>query len=304
MRLKLYTLMSKHSFKAWVLATRPWSFPASAMPVLVTLAYLFWRGCEVDWFTGVWTLVNVVLFHAAGNTWSDYKDYKSGVDREDTIGGVSITSGEFAACEIKTLAMVLLVVASVGGLVLLWLKGLPVLLLGLVGCVLTLLYPWLKYRALGDVDIFITYSILPMLGTSFVASGAFFFDILWLSVPVGLITVAILHANNMRDVQYDRRADIVTFAMKIGAKASAGIYGFEILFPFVWCVICVVLGVLPLWALLVFLAFKPAMDNVRSAMRYVAEGGSAVAHHDELTAKLQLLFSMMLTISLFVASFV
>ena len=174
----------------------------------------------------------------------------------------------------------------------------------LAGCVLTILYPWLKYRALGDVDIFITYSILPMLGTSYVASGAFFFDILWLSVPVGLITVAILHANNMRDVQYDRRADIVTFAMKIGAKASATIYAFEIVFPFVWCVICVVLGVLPLWSLLVFLALKPAMDNVRSAMRYVAEGGSAVAHHDELTAKLQLLFSMMLTISLFVASFV
>ena len=34
--------MNKHSFKSWLLATRPWSFPASGMPILVTLAYLFW----------------------------------------------------------------------------------------------------------------------------------------------------------------------------------------------------------------------------------------------------------------------
>ena len=98
----------KHSFKAWLLATRPWSFPASAMPVLVTLAYLFWMGHKIDWLAGVWALVNIVIFHAAGNTWSDYFDYKKGVDREDAIGGMSIVSGEFKASEIKALAWVLL----------------------------------------------------------------------------------------------------------------------------------------------------------------------------------------------------
>ena len=33
----------KHSLKDWMIAIRPWSFPASAMPVIVTLAYLFWQ---------------------------------------------------------------------------------------------------------------------------------------------------------------------------------------------------------------------------------------------------------------------
>ena len=95
-------MTKKHSFKDWLIATRPWSFPASAMPVLVTLGYMFWSGLEVDWFIGILTILNVVLFHAAGNTWSDYKDYKSGVDREDTVGGLSIVSGQFTAQEIKT----------------------------------------------------------------------------------------------------------------------------------------------------------------------------------------------------------
>ena len=83
-------MSQKRTFKDWLIATRPWSFPASAMPVLVTLGYLFWKGMEVNWAIGVFTIFNVVLFHAAGNTWSDYKDYKSGVDREDTVGGLSI----------------------------------------------------------------------------------------------------------------------------------------------------------------------------------------------------------------------
>ena len=106
----------KHGFKAWLLATRPWSFPASAMPVLATLAYLFWHGYEINWLTGVWALLNIIVFHAAGNTWSDYYDYKRGVDREDAIGGMSIVSGEFQACEIKRLAWILLVIAVVAGI--------------------------------------------------------------------------------------------------------------------------------------------------------------------------------------------
>ena len=39
--------MSRHSFKEWIIAVRPWSFPASAMPIIVTLAYLFWTGAEI-----------------------------------------------------------------------------------------------------------------------------------------------------------------------------------------------------------------------------------------------------------------
>ena len=108
--------MKKHSFKDWVIATRPWSFPASAMPVLITLGYMFWSGHQVNWVIGVLTILNVVLFHAAGNTWSDYKDYKSGVDREDTVGGLSIVSGQFEAQEIKKLSLILFAVAVAGGL--------------------------------------------------------------------------------------------------------------------------------------------------------------------------------------------
>lgn len=294
----------RHTFKEWFLATRPWSFPASSMPVAVTLAFLYWRGFEVNWPVGLWTLLSVILFHAAGNTWSDYSDFKRGVDREDTIGGMSITSGEFLPSEIKCLSMLLLAVAAVSGLSLMLATGLPTLYLGLAGIALTMMYPFLKYHALGDVDIFLTYSLLPVLGTSYVATGAFVMDVLWLVLPIGLITVGILHINNTRDIEHDKRAGIHTFAMLAGKRASAFIYCMEVTVPFVWVAICIIYNSMPLWSLIVLLALKPAIDNSRKALLFPKEGMQAVVGVDEATAKLQLMFSLLLIVSFFVASLV
>ena len=292
--------MKKHTLKEWFLATRPWSFPASAMPVLVTLAYLFWQQYDVCWWKGLWCVLNIVVFHAAGNTWSDYHDFKSGVDNSETAGGTAITSGQFEPGEIRGLSMALLVVAVVSGISIVICTGLPVLYLGLAGFFLTLLYPFLKYRALGDVDIFLTYSLLPILGTSFVSTGEIHYGALWLSVPIGLITVAILHINNLRDMEYDKKAGISTFAMRIGAKWAVTVYGIELLLPFVWIVACALCGVFPWWSVLALIAVAPAAANVKKSMRYEEGGMSAVIGLDEQTAKLQLLFGMLLFISFLV----
>ena len=292
--------MKKHTLKEWFLATRPWSFPASPMPVLVTLAYLFWQQYDVCWWKGLWCVLNIVVFHAAGNTWSDYHDFKSGVDNSETAGGVAITSGQFEPGEIRGLSMALLVVAVVSGISIVICTGLPVLYLGLAGFFLTLLYPFLKYRALGDVDIFLTYSLLPILGTSFVSTGEIHYGALWLSVPIGLITVAILHINNLRDMEYDKKAGISTFAMRIGAKWAVAVYGIELLLPFAWIVACALCGVFPWWSVLALIAVAPAAANVKKSMRYEEGGMSAVIGLDEQTAKLQLLFGMLLFISFLV----
>lgn len=295
--------MSKHCFKDWILATRPWSFPASAMPVLVTLAYLYWMGVSVNWTIGVWAIINIIVFHAAGNTLSDYFDYIKGVDREDTIGGMALTSGEFEPKEIRTLSLILLAIASISGVAIVVSTGLPTLYIGVLGFILTVLYPWLKYHAMGDIDIFLTYSLLPILGTSFVATGDFHIQTLWLSLPIGLITVGILHANNSRDIEHDKRANIKTFAMLIGKKASAITYCAEVIIPFVWIIAGCVMGVFPWWSLLVLPALKPAIDNARKAMRFPKEGAQMLWGVDEMTAKLQLMFSLLLTISLLIATF-
>ena len=229
------------------------------------------------------------MFHAAGNTWSDYFDYKHKVDARDTFGAKTLTDGMFAPREIYGLSMALLAVALVAGVGLLWRTGLP------------LLYPPRKYRALGDVVIFLAYALLPTLGTCYVATGVVDWNVLWIALPVGLITVAILHANNTRDMRTDARAEIQTLAMKLGGKASMYVYCAEVLFPFGWIAGLIAAGTLPLWTLLVMSALVPAIGNVRVVSRFPGKGESAIAGLDEMTAKLQLLFSLLFTLSFVVA---
>ena len=293
--------MKKHSFKDWMIAVRPWSFPASAMPVVVTLAYLFWMKEDINWANGIWALLNIVVFHAAGNTWSDYFDYKQGVDMKDTSGAKTLTDKMFTPKEIYRLSLVLLLAALAGGLGLLWRTGFPLLYIGLGGVACALLYPPLKYNALGDVVIFMAYAFLPTLGTAYVSTGVFLWDVLWIAIPVGLITVAILHANNTRDMQTDARASIKTLAMELGGRTSVILYCAEILFPFGWIAGCVAAGTFPLWTLLVLLVLVPAVGNVRVMSRFSGKGVAAIANLDEMTAKLQLLFSLVFALSFVIA---
>ena len=132
--------MKKHSLKDWMIAVRPWSFPASSMPVVVTLAYLYWMQQDINWVNGIWALLNIVVFHAAGNTWSDYFDYKHKVDARDTFGAKTLTDGMFAPREIYGLSMALLAVALVAGVGLLWRTGLPLLYIGIGGGGFALLF--------------------------------------------------------------------------------------------------------------------------------------------------------------------
>ena len=187
-----YNYMGKHSFGQWLFAVRPWSFPASAMPIVVTLAYLFWTGADMNWGYGVWTLVNMILFHIAGNVWSDYHDFKKSVDREDTTGATTLTTGMFQPNEIRNLAIGVFIVAVAGGIGLVLLTGLPLLWIGLAGAALTLLYPTLKYNALGDIDILLTFAFLPTIGTAYATTGAIDWSVLFIALPVGLITDGIL----------------------------------------------------------------------------------------------------------------
>lgn len=288
-----------------MLAVRPWSFPASAMPIIVTLTYLLWSGAEVDWLKGIWVLLTMIAFHAAGNTWSDYFDFKKGVDRDDTYGAKSLTTGMFKAKEILVLAISLLVIACVSGIALFFCTGNITLWCGLAGAVLVLLYPFLKFNAFGDLDILLCFAFIPAVGTSFVVTGAIDWSVLLIALPVGLITDGILHCNNTRDMTHDKRAGIKTMAMGLGRKASAWLYGFEVVFPFLWVAVCSIIGLMPIYTIAIFLALPVAIGCAKTMITSRSdEGIEIIADLDVRTANLQLFFSVMLSLSFVAAYFI
>ncbi len=280
------------------------------MPVMVTVAWLWSHGISVNWWFALWAVINIILVHAAGNVWSDIADYRSGVDASDTYGVRTLVDGMFTVAEFKRLSWGLNIIAICAGLSLVVLTGLTfgwngaytLLYIGIAGILLSFLYPRLKYAALGDLVIIFCYALLPMTGTSFIASGSIHWDVLWLSVPIGLITVGILHANNVRDIETDHRAGIQTFPMLTGRQFGAWLYAFEVICPFLWLVGLMAFRVESWWLGIAFLAMPIAVKNARVMLAYKRGGKQSYAKLDELTAQLQLMFSFLLIIGLIVAA--
>ena len=277
--------MKGHTIKEWLIATRPWSFPASSMPVLVSIMFLWSQGIEVSWGLGFMALVNIILVHAVGNVWSDYFDYRKGVDADDTYGVRTLVDKQFTPKEMLTLSLILQVLAVGMGLVRVYLTGITLLWFGLAGIALSLLYPPLKYAAMGDLVIMACYSILPMLGTTFICSGEIVPAVLVLAIPVGSITVAILHANNTRDIETDRRAGIRTFPILSSRSEAIRIYVFEVIMPYCWLLIMVLLGYESPWTLLTIITLPLALGNSKKMLSCRTEGIKAISQLDEATEK-------------------
>ena len=277
--------------KKWFLITRPWSFVVSATPVVATTVYLLYKygAGNIDWINSVLALVGIILFHAAGNLHSDYYDYKTGIDSSDAFCVQTLVNGEFKPSQYRNFSWILLALGIVIGLILTLRSSWMLLVIGGIGCLLTLLYPWTKFHALGDLDIFIIFGILPMLGTSLVVTGAVDYSTLLLAIPVGCITVAVLHANNTRDIPTDTKAGAKSFASVIGPAASVWYYIILISLPIIYTIVVTILGYFPWWCLLIMLSLPIVIKNIRQALRFKVDGIAAFNQLDLMTAKLQMI---------------
>lgn len=295
----------KHSLKEWFVVTRYWSFPVSTMPVIATFAYLFSKGLVpggvMPYVILVLCLLGVVLLHSAGNVISDWSDYRSGVDNENAFAVPNLVFHKFQPEEYLRFSMILFAAGIIVGIIITILSGPGLFIVGCVGVLLTLLYSYLKYHALGDLDIFIIFGVLTVLGTTYAITGAYVPEALILSVPIGLVTVSVLHANNTFDTESDRSAGIKTFAMLIGLEASSRLYRCYMLLPFACILVSVVAGWLHPLSLLCLLAAIPAWKNFHQASQYKHLGLEAMKGLDQASAKMQLVFSGLLSIGLFIA---
>ena len=299
--------MKKHSLKEWFAVTRYWSFPVSAMPVVATFAYLCSIGQVEFAFKPIAVfllcVLGVVILHAAGNVLSDWADHRSGVDNEESCPVPFLVFKQFEPKEYLVFSAILFVVGCCIGVAIMLLSTPKLLIVGGIGVLLTLAYSFLKYHALGDLDIFIIFGVLTVLGTAVAITGDFYWDALVLSLPVGIITVSVLHANNTSDIESDRAAGIKTFAMVIGGKASSILYCIYMAVPFLCIIGAVIVGRLHPLALISLIAVVPAWKNFRKAATFKTEGIKAMEGLDLGSAQLQLVFSSLLSVGLFIAAF-
>jgi len=232
--------------KKWLTAIRPFAYTASGSAVFLGLAVAEHSGYTIDWWLFALTLFGVVLFHTAANLLNDSFDFARGLDLNVHPMSGAVVRGWLTRTQITVAALGCLFAGIAIGFFLVHKVGWPILGLGVVGFILAMGYTGprfcFKYVALGDLCIFLSFGVLPVFGAYWVQARDFsWLPILW-SLPVVLLTVAILHANNWRDLVVDKEKGCRTIANLLGEAGSASYYRLLVLAPFLLVVLLFAFG--------------------------------------------------------------
>ena len=278
----------------YVIATRPWSFSMSLISVsLGTLLAAEQGSIHWGWYLAV--AVGVVLCHAGGNVLNDYFDTKSGVDQPDS-GTVKyrphpVLAGLMSQGAVLVEALTLLGLAAVIGMALALFRSMLIFWIALTGLLLTVFYTGrpinLKYRALGELVVFLIWGPLMFQGAYVAQAGVLSVKALVASVPFGVLVALVLFANNMRDIEQDGRTGIRTLATLLGRHGSLIAYAGFIACAFAYTLVAVGVGAMSPWVLLVFFSLPTAIGLVRRFNVSVPEAA------DALTAKLDTVFGLL-----------
>jgi 1,4-dihydroxy-2-naphthoate octaprenyltransferase len=103
-----------------------------------------------------------------------------------------------------------------------------------------------------------------VLGSYFVMTQSISPAVIWIAAPVGLLVAAILHANNMRDLDADRAKNKRTLANILGRKASRWEYYILVGGSYLLLLVLVLLRVAPPFVLLALLTLPSAIDLIRT----------------------------------------
>jgi len=214
------------SLRKWFVAARPWALPASTMPVVfgTSLAVVI-GGAGLDAVRFVLALIAMMILHSAANMLSDVHDFRRGLDRDVTPVSGAIVRGWLTDRQVARASALLFAIGTVLGLVLAWMTGWVLLLIGAIGVAVGAFYTLLKHHRFGDLAVFLNFGILGSLGAWTVQTRAFsWLPVVW-TVPSAMLVIAILHANNWRDAASDTERRVRTVASTLGDRGSLVYYG-------------------------------------------------------------------------------
>lgn len=298
----------KHTLKEWFMVTRPWGYALSIMPAALAVAYVFFENSvtplDVNWWYGILAVIASPILQAGGNMMSDYYDYKNNVDRKETYGSSRmLVNKQFEPREVYWFSISMMVIGNIIGIYLLLNTSWHLLWIGLAGIIGSYFYFFMKYRALGDLNIFIIYGQLISLGTYLVMTNALSWKMLLVAAAPGFLIVNVLHANNTRDIKHDSVAKIKTAAMHLGIKGSIIYYTVFTYGAYLLIGLCVVFGIQHWATLIIFISFPMALKLIKQMRTADKEKPKNIQRLDEGTAQLVMVYMLLLVIGNFAGGF-
>ena len=191
------------------------------------------------------TLVTTVFLQILSNLANDYGDAVKGTDNINRVGPLrAVQSGEVSLQEMKILTIIFTILSFVSGLTLIFISipdnmllyTLLFVVVGIVAIWAAIKYTVGKkaygYSGLGDLFVFLFFGIVGVTGSFFLQALEFNSEIFLISTAFGLLSVAVLNLNNMRDVVNDSACGKRTLPVRIGVDNAK--YYHSILILFSW----------------------------------------------------------------------
>lgn len=289
------------SFRAWILASRPKTLTAAAVPVLVGTAVAVAHG-GAQWAPALAALLGAFAIQIGTNFANDLFDAEKGADTEERLGPTrAVQAGLLSPAAMKTGVFVAFGLATLVGVYLVSVGGWPIVAIGLASIASGIAYtggPWpLGYNGLGDVFVLVFFGFVAVLGTTYVQLLEVPTLAWWASIPVGALATAILAVNNVRDRVQDEAANkrtlIVRFGRGFGVAEFAGClalaYGIPVALAGAgygpWLLLCLVT------APLAFVRFRSVMIDEGPSLNATLAG----------TAQLLLLHGLLFAVGLALA---
>jgi 1,4-dihydroxy-2-naphthoate polyprenyltransferase len=287
----------------WVEAARPRTLPASAAPVLVGTAAGASDGGLVGW-RFVLALVVAVSVQIAVNYANDYYDGVRGIDTVQRAGPRrAVASGLVSPPKMLAAVFVAIAVAAAAGVILAATVSWWLLLIGLGSFIALLGYsggprPYAS-EGLGEVFVFLFFGLVATAGSAYVQHRHVPATAWVGAVATGLLAVAILVVNNLRDVPTDAVAGKRTLAVRVGESRTRALFIGLIAAALLLAVVGVPVAARSAWPLLVVLAVPLAREPVT----VVRAGGVGRALIPALggTGRLELAVAVLLALGLLLA---
>ncbi len=287
---------------------RPFAYTASAIPILAGGAL-----AAVDdrfvWLPFLAALAGGMLLHSGTNIVNEIYDVRQGIDTiTSPRASLAIVKGRMTERQAYVAALTLFALAVAVGVYLVSVRGLGIVALGLIGLIGGYTYtapPFqYKYKGLAVPMVFLQMGVLMTVGSYFAVTGRWEPRAFILSVPVGLLTAAILHGNEWRDISEDTRAGIVTLSSRIGKQWAHWSYLGLVLGAYITLGLAVAVRWLPPTSVLAILSLPFLAQVVRSAELGASGQVRAIAMIDLQTARLHLAFGSLLVLGVLLSRLV
>lgn len=280
---------------AWFLACRPKTLTVSLSPVLVGTAIAWQQNGQLLWLPLLAAAFGAAFIQIGTNLFNDVGDFLRGTDQPGRIGPRRATAeGWLTPATVKAGAWTSFALAFVCGIYLVAHGGWPIIAIGLASLAAGWSYTSgpkpIAYGPLGELFVLVFFGLVAVAGSHYLQTLSLSPAALLAGTLLGLHAAAVITVNNYRDLDGDAASGKRTLAVRLGRPATRWLYTGEILTPY---------ALLPLldgttW--LPLLSLPLALWLIRRFHRETP--GPAFNRLLAATAGLQLLFALLLTLSL------